>query len=821
MGTLLQDLRHALRGFGHAPAFSVVAILTLALGIGANAAVFTLAEAVLFRPLPFPDEHRLVRITSDLTGPGIEDDGVAVPELDDYRDAAIFASVAGAYRVNANLTGETIATPERIEGLIVTPDYFTVLGAQPAVGRLFDASDATPGIADVTVISHRLWVRLFDGDPGAVGRTILLDTDRFTIVGVLPESFRHPGRGLEGEPVMFAPSEFAGLPFGPPTRLFASFDSAIGRLRDGVSFGQARDQVAGLGAALRATHPEAYEHRGWRPRIEPLRASLVGDVRPPLLVLLSAVGAVLLIACANVAGLLLARNAGRQHEFAVRRALGATPARLGRQLLTESLLLGLAGGAAGLLVASWLTSGLSALIPSDVPRAESMAFNGAVLLFTFGLSIATGLLFGLLPALGMRQGRTAFFLRGRSRGAAAGHRQARARSVLVVAEVALALMLLVSAALLLRSFDELTSVDPGFEPDGVLAARIWLPKPNDPSTGPYFTQQQQTTLYRRALEDVRALPGVISAGWASWLPLGGERRNAPFFIEGQPGDAPAVDAEPFLVSDGYFETLGIPLLRGRLFTPGDDADAPPALVISQSLARRYFPNENPIGRRLHRDLGPGIRATRYTVVGVVGDVHTSGLHEAPPPQLYRSVWQWSDLAMVLMTRTAGDPAAFEGPIRQAISRVDPQLPLFSVRPMTDVLANTFATRRFATTLTGAFSVLAVLLTCVGLYGVVSYLVEQRRNEIGIRVALGAQPIDIVGMVVGGGLSLAVLGVAAGVAGALVLTRLLGGLLYGVSPVDIVAFGGTAAGLLALAAAACAVPARRAAALDPVDALRQE
>jgi len=818
MATLLQDLRHALRGFGHAPAFSIVAIATLALGIGANVAVFTLAEAVLLRPLPFPDEHRLVRITSDLTEPGIQDDGVAVPELDDYRAAGIFESVAGTYRVNANLTGDAIATPERIEGLIVTPNYFAVLGVQPALGRLFDASDAAPGIAEVAVISDALWRRLFDRDPNVIGRTVLLDTDRFTIVGVLPGTFTHPGRGLEGEPVMFAPSEFSGMPFGPPTRLFASFEAAIARLRDGVSFEQARERIAALGGSLRVTHPEAYENRGWQPRIDPLRESLVGDVRPSLIVLLSAVGAVLLIACANVAGLLLARNAGREHEFTVRRALGATPGRLGRQLLTESLLLGLAGGAAGLLVASWLTSGLSALMPRDVPRADGLAINDTVLLFTVGLSLLTGLLFGMLPALGMRT-RAAFFLGSRSR--SGSRRQTRARSVLVVAEVALALMLMVSAALLLRSFNELTSVDPGFDPDGVLAARIWLPKPNDPSTGPYFTQAKQTAFYRRALEDVRMLPGVVSAGWASWLPLGGEQRNAPFFIEGRPGDAPQIDAEPFLVSDGYFDTLAIPLLRGRFFTPEDDDDGERVIIISQSLARRYFPDQDPLGQRLHRDLGPGIRATRYTIVGVVGDVHTSGLNEAPPPQLYRSVWQWSDLAMVLMTRTAGDPASFEAPIRQTISRIDPQLPLFSVRPMTDVLASTFATRRFATTITGAFSGLAVLLTCVGLYGVVSYLVEQRRDEIGIRVALGARPLDIVGMVVGGGLWLATLGVVAGVAGALALTRLLGGLLYGVSPVDLVAFAGTAAGLLALAAAACAVPARRAAALDPVEALRQE
>ena len=822
MATLIQDVRHALRGFARSRAFTTVAVATLALGIGANTAIFTLASAVLLDPLGFEDEHELVRLRADLTTPDIRDAGLAVPELDDFRAMSdVFASVAGLFRVNANLTGSTVETPERIEGLVVSPEFFELLGVRPAAGRLFGRSDATPGIAAVAVITHGLWQRLFQGDPGVVGRTVRLDTDVITIVGVLPATFRHPGRGLAGDPVLFMPSLFTGLPNRPPSRDVAMLDGALARLRDGATIARARAELARAGASLRAAYPAAYEEAGWQPRLEPLRESLVGDVRPSLLVLLAAVGAVLLIACANVAGLLLARNAARQHELAVRRALGATTGRLGRLLLTESLLLGVLGGAAGLLVGAWMTAALSTLLPPELPRAGGLALDRGVLLFTLALSVGTGVAFGALPAWHARLGRAEGAFGTRSRRTTAGRGQTRARSALVVAEIALALVLLVSAALLARSFDALLRVDPGFDPEGVLAARVWLPFPNDPSAGPYFTQEQQRVFYRRALAEVRALPGVQSAGWASWLPLGGERRNAPYYIEGRAPDAVALDVEPFLVSDAYFETLGIPLVEGRTFEPADDEDGMPVMVVSESLARRYFPGESPIGQRMYRDLGPDFRAARYTIVGVVGDVRTGALDEAPPPQLYRSVWQRADMAMVLMARAAGDPGALEGPVREAIARIDPQLPLFSVRPMRDVIAGTLATRRFATLLVAAFSALALLLACVGIYGVVSYLVEQRTNEIGIRVALGATPRDILTMVIGGGLTLAALGVGAGLAGAIGVTRLLGGLLYGVSPFDPGVFAATAATLTAVAAAACALPARRAARVDPVDALRQE
>jgi putative ABC transport system permease protein len=820
MVTLIQDVRYALRALARAPGFAAVAIATLALGIGANAAVFTLTNAVLFRPLSFPDADRLVRLTSDLTGRGISDAGLAVPELDDFRaETDIFESVAGVFRINANLTGASVTTPERIEGLLVSADYFAVMGAQPALGRLFTAADATPGIGQVAVVTHGLWMRLFGGDPAAVGRAIRLDTDLLTIVGVLPETFEHPERGLEGQPVLYAPSGFAAMPFGPPARDVAVLDGAVGRLRAGVSVARARERVASLGTSLRSAYPESYEARGWQPRILPLRDALVGGVRPSLLVLLAAVGAVLLIACANVAGLVLARNAARQHEFAVRRALGASAGRLGRQLLTESLVLGLSGGAAGVFVGAWMILALSSLVPPELPRAAGASLDRPVLLFTLGLSLLTGLLFGALPALTARAGLPAAFLRARSRSTTAGASQTRARSALVVAEMAIALMLLVSAVLLLRSFRELTSVDPGFQPEGVLAARVWLPKPNDPSTGPYFTLERQMDFYRRALEDVRALPGVESAAWVSWLPLGGERRMAPFKIEGRPDET--LDIEPFIASDGYVESLGIPVLSGRAFTPADDEDAPGVVMVSESLARRYFPNENPIGQQLHRDMGPNFRAARYTIVGVVGDVRTRSLGEPPPPQIYRSLWQWSDLAMVLMARTAGEPAALGEPIRGVVRRIDPQLPLFSVRPMTDVLAGTLATRRFAMALIATFAALALVLACVGIYGVVSYLAEQRMAEIGIRVALGASPRDIVRMVLGGGLGLALIGVSVGVLAALPLTGLLGSMLYGISPFDPVTFAGAAAILTLVAAGACAIPARRAASVDPVEALRQD
>ena len=565
MTRLIQDVRHALQTFAKMPGFSLVAIATIALGIGANTAIFSVMHAAVLAPLPYPNAGRLVRISADLAASGVRDAGVGVLELDRYRERRdLFDGAVGLYGINANLTGDTIE-PERIEGVLVSPEYFRVLGVQPAEGRLFDERDARPGISEVAVLSHRLWLRLFGGRADAIGRTIRLDGDLFEVIGVLPASFRHPGRGLAGDPDLFAPSGYRAAPFGPPRAGEFILDGTIARLAPGVTIDQARQQLTAIAETLRREHPASLgSDRGWRPTIVPLQDFLVGSLRPSLVLLSGAVGVVLLIACANVAGLLVARNASRVREFAVRRAMGASPGRLGRQLLTESLTLSLLGGGAGLLVGAWLLAGVRTLAPESLRVAVESGFDPTVLIFATALTLVTGLIFGIWPLIDARHVSAADALRTSSRSITAGRRQGRTRSLLVVAEFALAVLLLVAATLLLRSFVQVMAVDPGFSADRVLAARLWLPKPNDPSTGPYATHEVRVALYDRVLRDVEALPGVERAGWVNWLPLGGERRSTRFIVAGRAGAGSVIDlVEPFLVSEGYFDALGISPRRGR------------------------------------------------------------------------------------------------------------------------------------------------------------------------------------------------------------------------------------------------------------------
>jgi len=832
--TLLQDLRFALRTAWRDRAFSIVAVATLALGIGANTALFTIVNAVVLAPLPFRHPEQLVRVTADFSAQNVRDAGLSIPELFDLRDSGVFEEVSGVWPVSANLT-ET-DEPERVETALVSANYFTMLGAGAQVGRIFTSSDGVDGIAEVAVISDALWRRRFGGDPHVLGTRIRIDNDMYSIIGVAPASFRHPGRGTETDVEVWAPAGWRASPFSQrPVRTAYVLQGAIGRLKPAITPASAQRRIDALAERDRRAFAADYPAgAGWALRVIPLHDDLVGDVRPALLTLLGAVGLVLLIACANVANLLLARSSARQREIAIRRALGAGRARLVRQLLTESFWLAAAGGALGLLVASWGVDALVQLSPASLPRLHGVSVDRAVLAFTAGLSIVTGVLFGLAPAIHGSRADLHQVMRESAGPASAGARPTRLRSALVVGQFAVALVLLVGAALLVQSFWRLQRVSLGFNPSSVLTARLWLPQPNLPETGPYFTHDARVSFYRRVLDRVAALPGVEAVGGITNLPLAGARGRTSFVVEGRSSDEGDVaSSEAALVTPGYFRALGIALVRGRPFDEHDDPRAPAAIVVSEQFAQQFFPGADPIGKRV----SPGARARPITsgaqgplqaaprawltIVGVVRDVKSARVDGPPSPVMYRSLFQLSNLNLTLVVRTKQDPAALAESIRREVRAVDPNEPVFSVRTMDAVVASTFAERRFTMLLLALFAVTALALSAIGIYGVMAYFVTQRTHEIGIRMALGASPRDVRRMVVGQGVRLAAAGVLVGMAGALAITRALGALLYAVSPRDPATLAALSAALAAVALLACYVPARRATRVDPITALRYE
>jgi putative ABC transport system permease protein len=807
-----------------------VAIVTLALGIGANTALFTIVNAVVLAPLPFRDADQLVRVTVDFNRQNARDIGLSVTELFDLRTTGVFEDVAGSWPISANLT-ET-DEPERVETALVDANYFTMFGVSAQIGRVFGPSDAQPGIAGVAVISHAIWQRRFGGDPNVIGKRIGIDNDMYSIIGVAPPWFRHPGRVNETDVDVWAPSGWVASPFPTqPIRRSYLLQGAFGRLKPGMSVAAAQQRIDALAARLRQEFRTDYpETSGWALRVIPLHDDLVGNVRPALLTLLAAVGFVLLIACANVANLLLARSSARHREIAIRRALGAGRGRIVRQLLTESVLLATAGGALGLLVAVWGVDGLIHLSPSTLPRMNTVVVDRVVLAFTALLSLATGVLFGLVPALQGSHPRLNDVMRATTRSATASTSAARVRGVLVVTEFALALVLLVAAALLIQSVWRLQRVRLGFNPDSVLTARLWLPQPNEPSTGPYFTHDARVTFYRRALERIAELPGVQSVGGISTLPLSGTTGRISFTVEGQSTTSTDVStAQTALVTPGYFRTLGIDLVRGRLFTEHDDTRTPSAIVVSETFARQFFRDSDALGRRIQfgtRVRTPGGPAPStppnwWTIVGVVRDVKSDRLEASTQPMFYRSVLQVSNLNLTLVVRAQGDPAALAESMRREVRAVDPNEPLFGVRTMSAVVAAAMAERRFTMQLLALFAATALVLSAIGIYGVMAYFVTQRTHEIGIRMALGAAPRDVLTMVLERGARLAAAGVVVGVAGAFALTRAIGTLLFDVSPRDPLTFTTLSVVLTAVALLACYVPARRATRVDPIRALRYD
>jgi putative ABC transport system permease protein len=818
---LWQDTRYGLRMLWKNPGFTTVVVLTLALGIGANTAIFSVVDAVLLRPLPFPRPEQIVLVRDDLAGRQMENVGMSVPELKDLQQAGdVFEEVAGVWPVDANITGSD--RPERVELLAVSANYFTLLGASARLGRVFNPKDYAEGFAEGVVISDGLWRRMFGADPNVLGRRVYADTDAYTVIGVMPPGFRHPGQTLRNDVEMWANAGFVGMPFNNPPRGVRILPGAIARLKGGVSVEQAQSRVDSLVASLRGQFPAEYPaEAGWAVRILPARENLVGGARATLLVLLGAVGLVLLIGCVNIANLMLARSTARQREMSIRIALGASRRRLVMQLLTESLLLSLAGGAVALLAVVWLLDVLVRVVPADIPRLHEVGFDGGVLLFVFGVSLLTGVLFGLAPALqASRPDLTAGLKEGAKGSASRGQ---RFRGALVVVEVALSLVLMIAAGLLLRSFERLMEVDAGFDPRGVLMARIWLPVPNNPELNPYRTPAKRDAFVREVLRRAQALPGVRHAavGAGNAVPMLGPHFSGQLTLEERAdSDSSQPTAQFSAVSPDYFRALGTPLVRGRFFADSDGLDAQRVALVDEAAARRFWPDQDPLGRRF-KPGGRNSQAPWLTVVGVVGNVKTEGFDQPDQPHLYTSVFQNAGFAMAVYLKADGDPKALTQALRREVQSVDPNLPVFGERTMEEVVSASLAQRRFALQVVGAFGLLALLLAGVGIYGVVAYSVSRRTREIGIRLALGASRGAILRWVFGQGMRLTLLGLGVGLVGALLLTRLLRGLLFGVGTTDPLTYAGLATLLGLVALLACYVPARRATKVDPMVALRYE
>jgi predicted permease len=837
LDNLLFDLRYAIRMLLRSPGFSFIAIATMALGIGATTAIYSVIDATLLHPLPFPNPSELVRIQDDLPGVGAQGVGISVPEWRDLESSGIFQSAAiTGTGANVNLTGS--AQPLRLSFKQVTPNYFTVLGVDAQLGRTFDPHDATPGYNLEVILSDGLWRREFAADPHVLGKAVRLDNDVYHVVGVMPRAFRDQGSTSDEQNVeLWLGAGFAGVPFPPPLR-----DSrlrsrvVIARLKPGLSIAAAQGHLDGLVESLKKQYPAEYPAQtAWTVRLIPLSETVIGKFRQSLILLFGAVGLVLLISCVNVANLLLARTSLRGREIAVRQAMGARRTRLIRQLLTESLLLFLLGGMAGFAILFLARKFLLQLVPESLPHLNNISINWGVLAFAVTVSVAAGTVFGLAPAWLMSRLDLTSTLRQEGRGSSGSVGRSRARQVLVVTELALSLVLMVAAGLLLRSFWDLFKVQPGFNADRVMAIETWLPGPNDPTMDPYQTATQETVLLREILRRSRTLPGVEEAavGDGDALPLGHSHPSRlPLIREGietMDNQAPVIESP--IVSPEYFHLLGMPLLRGRIFSEQDIETTPQVAVINQAAAHMYWPGkdgkgEDPLGKRvlLHLDIRGLVNSAKpawTTIVGVMADARTESLADAAIPQIYRSVYQRPAKDLAIFLRGQLDPSAISAQVREQVQAVDATLPVFHAETLDEVVSTSLSVRRFSMEMVGLFAATALLLAGLGIYGTISYVVNEQRREIAIRLALGAQKGNILKMVLGRGLGLAAAGAAVGVASALIVSHLMAGLLFGVSPNDLPTFAGVTLVLTAVAFAASYIPGLRAMRLDPIATIHSE
>jgi putative ABC transport system permease protein len=801
--TIVQDVHYAARMLRRQPGFTIVAVLTLALGIGANSAVFTVVNGVLLRPLPYRDPDRLVVL---LFGrPGRTTPWFSPLNYRDFVDrSAAFQDAAAFTPVTSNLTG--LGDPERIDGASVSWNYFNLLGVTMRAGRGFVEAEGS-GDGDAVVIGEGLWRRRLGADPGAIGTTIRLDGRARTIVGIAPGDVALPAKAEFWRPLIFTPADLA------PRSRGAQWISVVARLKPDGDVAQSTAALQTVAARLAVEYQRI--NGGTTALAVPLHQRMVQNVRQTLLVLLGAVGFVLLIACVNVANLLLARAQSRAREVAVRAALGAGRARLIGQFLSESILLGLLGGAAGLAAAFWCTKALVALGPASIPRLSEVTIDLRVLAFTFATAVGTSVLFGLMPALSASGGALAQFIGSAGRGAV-GPGGSRPRRALVVGEMALAVVLLVGAGLLIRSYQQLQQVSPGFDPDRVVTFNLSLPEAR------YPTAAQISAFTTTLVSQLQAEPGVEAAAAVFGLPFaGGFSASTSFRDPSKPDSEDSPTAGMRIVSPDYFRTMKIPLVAGRLFDQHDDESAPEVVLINQQTARRFFSATNPIGQqvRIGVRLARDARSNSKTIVGIVGDVKYGRLDAETPPELYLPYAQHAVDEFTIALRTAGDPMAFAPVLRREVAAIDRELPVAKVEPMTAVIGASIAERRFTMFLLSAFAAVAVALAAIGIYGVLAYLVSQRTQEIGVRLAIGAAPGDVARLFLREGARLAIVGLAAGFAGAAAVARALSTLLFGVTATDPATFAAVAGALALVALAAAYVPARRAARVDPMAALR--
>ena len=824
-----QDIRYAARMLRKSPGFAAIAILTIALGIGATTAIFSVVDATLLHPLPYPHPEQLVTITDDLPGVGARDVGISVPEWHDFQRSGIFQYVSALGGGDTNLTGAS--EPARIRLLTIPPNYFALLDVKPRLGRSFDPEDQTPGFNLEVLISDGLWKRAFGSDPHILGKSVRLDNDLYRVVGVMPPGFHDPGATAEESNTdVWAAAGFAGPPAPPPQRNLRILPGAIARIAPGLTIAAAQSRLDALVASLQKEYPDDYPlQSAWQVRLVPLAETVVGNVRQSLILLLGAVGLVLLIGCVNVANLLLARASARGREMAVRQALGAARTRLIRQLLTESVLLSLLGGIVGLAILFCAKGFLLQIMPDSLPRLNEVSINWSVLLFALAASLVAGMIFGLAPALHAGRVDLIPMLKQEARGSTCSGEQARTRRVLMVTEFALSLVLMIAAGLLLRSFWDLLNVRPGFNPQSVMAVRTWLPVPNDPDSDIYKTSAQEAPFVREILRRGRTLPGVeeVAVGDIAAVPLGHDRNDLnPFSLilegrENQSDQPPLVNATE--VTPSYFHLIGMTLQRGRFLSETDNETAPAVAVINEAFARTYWPNDDAVGKhlKLNNARGTTTKPSWTTVVGVIADARTESLAESSVPQIYVSVYQDRPKDLAIFLRGRLDSAATPAELREQIQLINPELPVFGARMLKDVVTASLSERRFSMEMVGLFALTALLLAGLGIYGVISYLVSERTHEIGIRLTLGAQSRNILRMVLRQGLGLAIAGAAVGLVCALIVSHLMAGLLYGVRPTDPLTFAGVALLLIGVALLACYIPARRAIRVDPLVALRHE
>jgi putative ABC transport system permease protein len=815
MGTLMQDMRYGIRMLSKNPGFAIIAVLTLALGIGANTAIFSVVNAELLRPLPFRDSGRLVSVATANSRMHSSNGSVSYPDFMDWRSQnQVFEKMAAYTGATFTLTGQV--NPAHLEGASVSAETFDLLGVSPELGRTFQPGEDGPN-HHVVVISDHLWKQQFGGDPGIIGRTITIDNDGYTVVGVMPADFRYPLQ-REPEAIWSTLSPLNETTDNSPPMVQhrgAHFLTCIARLKPGVTLAQAQAAMDVIASSLSKQYPDTDKYMSVHLSSEQDR--LTGSIRPALLVMMIAVGLVLLIACVNVANLLLARATTRGREIAIRTAMGAGRIRVVRQLLTESLLLAIVAGIFGAAWAFWGSDVLVRLSPENLPRVGEIHIDGWALAFTAGLSLLTGILFGLAPALQSTHSNIVEALKEGSLSMTAGRSRHGLRSSLVIVEMALALILLVSAGLLIRSLIRLQDVNPGFDPHNVMTASLDLPDAK-------YSDLKKAEFFRELIPQLQAIPGVQSAAAVFPLPMSGDEIRTSFQIEGRPvakSDEPHTSVR--CVTPNYFTTMRIPLLQGREFTERDEASTAPVIIVNQAFAQQFFPGEDPIGKRIQAGIsnsGPGTAPMRE-IIAVVSNVKFEDLTTEFSPESYIPYGQLQFGSITIVARSSKDPEGLAKPIASVVQSLDKDLPTYASKTVEQYLDGTIAVPRFNTFLLAIFAALAMVLTAVGLYGVISYTVAQRTHEIGIRMALGAQPRDMMRLVVGQGMRLALVGVAVGLVAALGLTRFLSSLLFGVSSTDPVSFAAVVAMLFGVVLLACYIPARRAMRVDPMVALRYE